>query len=330
MTRKGGVAVVFWGPSSISTEMFARRLKATCYLIHYLSWKRPWIAPLKYPPMWLKTWWVLLRQRPSAVLVINTPVFAPLCVYFYCLVARIPFAMNVHGHTLSGRRWGWSRPLQHFLARKAAVNLVDTSEYKEIFETWGANILYLEEPMIEIPQCNVPYDFDPGEFHITVVSTFAGDEPLELVIESACRLPGFRFYITGDTGLAKKGFLESAPSNVVFTGYLNGNDYWNQLYSSQAILTLTTNPYSLVAGGIEGMYIGKPLILSRQPALLEYFTKGAVFIDHSVESLVAGAQLAREQEDILARESTELAADKRASSESKFNRLEHILGASCE
>ena len=328
MANKGGMAIVFWGPHSNSTEMYARRLKAACYLIHYFSWKRPWVAPFKYPLMWLKTWWVLLKQRPSSVLVINTPVFAPLCVYLYCLFARIPFAMKVHGHTLSGRKWGWSRPLQHFLARKAVVNLIDTSEYQQIFESWGARILFLEDPPLEVPQACLDSTGNPGEFWVTVVSTFAGDEPLDLVVEAARCLPQVRFFILGDTSLAKKELLEAAPQNVTFPGYLKGNDYWKQLYSSQAIMTLTTDPYSLVAGGTEGIYIGKTLILSRQPALLEYFTKGTVFIDHTVDSIAAGVRQAQERESILSQESAELAVEKSATWETVSYKFLQILEGS--
>lgn len=326
MAGKGGTAVVFWGPHSRSTEAFARRLNATCYLIHYLIWKRPWIAPIKYPPMWLKTWWVLLKQRPAAVLVINTPVFAPLCVYVYCLFARIPFAMNVHGHSLGGRRWRWSRPLQHFLAKKAVVSLIGTVEYKQIFESWGAKVLFLEYIPVEMPVGSCDFKAKPDEFRVTVVSTFAGDEPLDLVLEAARRLPEVCFFILGDTKLATKEFLGSAPRNVSFPGYLKGNDYWQQLFSSQAILTLTTSPHSLVAGGTEGMYLGKPLILSRQPALLEYFTKGTIFVDHTVDGMVEGVRHARECECALSRESAELAAEKHAIWESTFQKLVKILG----
>ena len=330
MAKKNGIAVVYWGPHSISTEMYARRLDATCYLIHYLSWKRPWIAPLKYPLMWIKTWWVLLNQHPSAVLVINTPVFAPLCVYIYCLFARIPFAMKVHGHTLSGRRWGWSRPLQHFLADKAVVSLIDTSEYEQVFRSWGANVLFLEDPPLELPNVCIDSVTKSGTFWVTVVSTFAGDEPLELVVEAARSLPDVCFFILGDLALANKALLDSAPQNVVFTGYLKGNDYWKQLFSSQAIMTLTTDPYSLVAGGTEGMYVGKPLILSRQPALLEYFTKATVFIDHSVDSIVKGVKQTQDNLPILSRESAELAAEKSANWKITFQEFEHILGEACE
>jgi glycosyltransferase involved in cell wall biosynthesis len=330
MKENNGAAVVFWGPHSVSTEQFARRLNATCYMIHYLSWKRPWIAPLKYPPMWLKTWWVLLKQRPSKVLVINTPVFAPLSVYLYCVLAGIPFAMNVHGHTLGGRRWGWSRPIQQFLSKRAAVSLVGTTEYQQIFNTWGARVLFLEDPPLEIPAKSQGVKTAPSQFRVTVVSTFAGDEPLDLIIQAARRLPDVCFYITGDTTLASQEFLDSAPENVKFPGYLKGNSWWDLLFSSNAIMTLTTNPYSLVSGGTEGMYIGKPLILSRQPALTEYFTKGTVFIDHTVDSIIDGVHQARERESILSQESKELAAEKRSNWECAFQEFEEILGEACE
>ncbi len=330
MAEHGGLAVIFWGPHSLNTERFARHLKAPAYMIHYLKWKRPLLAPVKYIPMWLKTWIVLLKQRPSAVFVINTPVFAPLCVYTYCMVYRIPFIMVVHGHTLSGRKWGWSRPLQRFLGKRALINLVSNSEYRQTFESWGGNVIFLEESPMDLTEWNREQMVKPGQFNVTVVSTFAGDEPLELVLEAARRLPEDYFYILGDTALADKEFLKSAPRNVEFPGYLKGDAYWNQLSLSQAIMVLTTNPQSLVAGGIEGMNLGKPLLLSRQPTLLEYFTKGAVFVDHSVDSLVAGIRIAQENEKTLARESTELNLEKCEEWDRTFQELLNLLrGAGC-
>lgn len=326
MAEKGGPAVVFWGPDSVGSQRYAEFLNAPCYLIHYLSWKRPWIAPIKYPPMWLKTWWVLFKQRPSSVLVINTPVFAPLCVYLYCLIARIPFAMKVHGHTLEGRKWGWSRPLQKFLAQKAVVSMIDTAEYKQIFESWGARVLFLENPPWygTLKRYQVP--IDPNKFIVTVISTFARDEPLDLVVEAARLLPEVTFFILGDTKLAPAGFLDSAPPNVIFPGYLLTEAYWKQLFSSNAMLTLTTNPYSLVSGGTEGMQIHKPLILSRQPTLVEYFNKGAVFIDHTVDSIVSGVKQTQEREAILITELEELSKEKNTEWYVEFEKFKQMIG----
>ncbi|MEN6571521.1 MAG: glycosyltransferase [Anaerolineaceae bacterium] len=323
-------AVVFWGPHSNSSEQFARRLNAPLYLIHYFGWKKLWNAPFKYPLMWVKTWWLMSKQKPSAILVINTPVFAPLCVYLYCRLAGIPYAMNVHGHTLGGRRWGWSVPLQRFLARRAAVNLVGTTEYQNILNSWHAKTLFLEEPPIIIPAATGDLTDRPVDFEVTVVSTFAGDEPLEPVLEAARMTPDVHYSILGDVRLAKRELLDSAPVNVTFTGYLKGNAYWDQLRSSQAVMVLTTNPYSLVAGGSEGLYCGIPLILSRQPALVDYFTRGAVFVEHTPESLAEGVATARANQKQLKAGCAELATERTRIWEHSFVQFEALMGISSD
>jgi glycosyltransferase involved in cell wall biosynthesis len=326
MSKHGEIAVIFWGPHSGSTERFARQLGAPLYLVHYLSWKRPLIAPIKYIPMWLKTWAILLKQHPSAVFVVNTPIFAPLCVYAYCLFARIPYAMNIHGHTFSGRRWGWSRPILRFLARRARVNLVGFSGYKKLFESWGAKATILEDPPAETGSMrNVPAATLDG-FKVVVISTFAPDEPLHLVVAAACVVPEVQCYILGDAALADRRLIDSAPKNVFFPGYLKADAYWSMLCSAGAIMTLTTNSDSLVAGGTEGMRLGKPLILSRQPVLVEYFDKGAVFVDHTVKSIAEGIREARERQEALAQEAATLAIEKREVWDSRFQEFVSLLG----
>jgi hypothetical protein len=326
MTAQGGIAVIFWGPHSLDTEQWAKRLGAAFYTIHYLRWKRPWLAPIKYIPMWFKTWAVLLKQRPSAVFVVNTPVFAPLCVYTYCRMAGIPYVMNIHGHSFTGWRWGWSRPLLAALARRARVNLVGFPEYKRLCESWGARALVLGDTPIQIKSPGAAAAPLPGPSNVTVISTFAPDEPVDLVAEAARRLPQVCCTILGDTTLADKRLLTSAPDNVTFPGYIKGDAYWNLLRSSQAIMTLTTNQDSLVAGGLDGMYLGKPLILSRQRVLVDYFSKGAVFVDHTVEGIVSGIQQALEHQRTLAVASSELAGEKRARWERTFNEFLGMLG----
>jgi glycosyltransferase involved in cell wall biosynthesis len=185
----------------------------------------------------------------------------------------------------------------------------------------------LERPPIEPPVNEDKFASRSPHFVVTVISTFAGDEPLEPVIKAARQLPDLRFFILGDKSRAKKGLIRDAPGNVIFPGYLLSNDYWSQLYASNVIMTLTKTPYSLVAGGIEGMTVRKPLILSRQPALTDYFTKGTIFVDHSVESIVDAVQKILRQEDRLKREIAELAIEKRERWNVEFRKLLHLIGA---
>lgn len=313
MSKQRDVTLVFWGPHSRHTEDAANRLGASFHVIHYFgfSWRKAsWVTPIKYVLQCFKTWAILVRERPSAVYVIIPPTFSALSVYLYCLLARVPFVMDVHGHSLTSKKWAWTIPLQRFLARRALATIVDQAMYRQTFESWGARTLVLERAPVDCVPAQ-PAAGAPGPFSVTVVSIFAEDEPVDLVVEAARQLPDVHFFITGDTARASSELIESAPSNVTFAGYLRGDEYWQRLHGSNAVMTLTTEPYSLVSGGVESMSLGKPTILSRQPVLVEYFTRGAVFVDHTVESISAGVRQAQANEARLAEEISELGAEKR-------------------
>jgi glycosyltransferase involved in cell wall biosynthesis len=306
----------------VRTKQYAKRLDAKAHMIHYLQWKRPLLAPLKYIPQWIKTWIILYRERPTAVYVPTPPPFAVLCVALYCRVMGIPFVMDKHGHSITGPKWSWSAPLHRWLARRARVNIVDQVRYQRLLEdVWDARAVLLERPPLQIDFDKLQRIDDPEKFTVTVVNTFNGDEPLDIVLDAARELPDVPFYVLGDTARAPKEQLKSAPQNVTFPGYLHNEDYWNRLHSSRAIIVLTTDPYSLLGGAQEGMSLGKPLIISDQPALREYFIKGTVFVNHTAESIRDAVLEAREHEVRLAQESVDMAAEKRQRWEAEFQRL---------
>jgi glycosyltransferase involved in cell wall biosynthesis len=305
-------AIIFWGPHSRHAVDIAEHLGGTLHLVHVngMSWRRfSFLAPLKYLLQTLQTWAILLRRRPAAVYVIITPTFAALAVYLYSLLTGVPFVMSVHGHSLTSRKWAWTIPLQKFLARRALKTVVNEPEYARIFSGWGARVVVLERCPIRRAPVRVVAP-QPGRFLVTMVSIFAVDEPVDLVVEAARQLPEVEFAILGDPQRAAPGLVEGAPANVRFPGYLSGDEYWDLLRSSNAVLTLTSEPLSLVSGGVESMALGRPTIVSRQETLVEYFTKGAVFIDHTVESVVSGVTEARAREEQLTAEIRQLADEK--------------------
>jgi glycosyltransferase involved in cell wall biosynthesis len=309
----GGIVAIFWGPHSRHMEDLAVHIGAEPYAIDVMSftWRKySFLAPIKYVLQALVTWAVLIARRPSLVYVIITPTFSALAVYLYCLVARIPYVMDVHGHSLTSRKWAWTVPLQKFLAKRALATLVDQRLYQETFEGAGARTVVLERSPVNINVSALKRLPATEPFSVTMVSIFAVDEPVDIVVEAARLVPDVRFYITGDTKRAPAALLSSAPPNVTFTGYLYSDEYLNRLYSSNAVMTLTTEAYSLVSGGVESMALGLPTILSRQPVLLDYFTKGAVFVEHTPESIAAGVKQARDAEERLRREISTLAAEK--------------------
>jgi glycosyltransferase involved in cell wall biosynthesis len=321
----GGIVAIYWGISNPQTAAHAARLGAPLHYVHYLGWKRgPLIAAFKYLPQSAKTWSILRRERPAAVYVAISPVFAALSVYLYCLVSGAGFVMDVHNHALYSRQWRWSVPLVRLLARRSLMNIVDQPLNRELFDEWGVPVLILERPPLP-PDRGLELLPGSDAFSVTVINTFADDEPIAPVFGAAELLPAVMFYVLGDTGLADRDVLAGAPPNVTFTGYLNGDDYWSRLYSSQAIVALTTADYSLLSAAIEAMTVERPPILSRRQALTDYFSKGAVFVDHTAESIAEGVMELMEDDGRLTREISELNLEKRQRWESEADELASVL-----
>jgi len=318
---------IVWAPHEERTATFAKRLKSPLFNIHYLLYKRPFIAPLKYIAQWFKTWLVLFQQRPNIVYITNPPPVAALCVAVYGMVSRTPFIMDTHSPTLFNKKWGWSVPLQRVLARRAYINIVDQTRFKNLMESWNARAIVLENPPKNIDTDRLKGKSSDGYFDITVVTIFASDEPIDIIVEAAKQLPDFRFYILGDKARAKRSMVDNAPENVIFTGYLHKDDYWNRLNSSNAVMTLTTHAYSLLAGGQDGVAVNKPLMLSKQPTLTAYFTKGTVFVENTVEGILEGVRQAKANEPRLIQEVIELGREQAKHWESNFQELLALIDA---
>lgn len=320
---------ITWTDHMDRASGFARRLEGDVAYVYYMPVaSNPWLlAPLRYLVQWVMAWKVLFQKRPWCVHVTNPPAFAALNVWLYCRLSGAFYIMDTHSPALYSKKWGWSLPLQRFLARRAAVNIVDQQRFKALFESWGARAVILPDPP------GAPVQLEPaqeaeedGAYPILVVNTFAPDEPVDIVLEAARALPQVRFYLTGDTQLGDSALLSAAPQNVTLTGYMEREAYWRRLNACRAVMVLTTYPYSLLAGAQDGMLLGKPLILSRQPALCEYFTKGALLIENTTEGIVQGVRECQQREDRLRGEIRELAVEKRELWQTNFMELRRIVG----
>ncbi|MBX3065803.1 MAG: hypothetical protein U0528_09795 [Anaerolineae bacterium] len=327
-SRRDLVAIV-WAPEEVRTELFARRLNATLHHIHFLEYKRPLYAPFKYPMQWLKTWQILFKERPNYIYITNPPVFAALCVYLFCAMTGAKFVMDTHPPSLYSKKWGWSLPLQRWIAKRALMNITDQERFQRMFEEWGAKCMVLEKPPKDAPFSQLTGVVDAGKFEVAVVNTFAEDEPFQPILDAANLLPDVEFHITGNLAKAnaeQKAAMATAPANCHFTGYLLGDQYWSLLHRSRAVMVLTTFPYSLLGGGQDAMVLNKPAILSDQPALTDYFNKGAVFVENTAEGIAKGVQEVQQREQELIRGTQQLLEDRQQKWDTNFRNLTTLVG----
>ena len=166
-----------------------------------------------------------------------------------------------------------------------------------------------------------------GKINILYVCSFAEDEPFDRVFSAAAGVPDtIHLYVTGN--YSKRNISpDQVPPNVHLTGYIPEEEYASLLNSVDLVMTLTEQDHCIVCGGYEGTAQGKPLILSDKKALRDYFSRGAVYVEHDVDSLREGMVTAAGEREKLAGEISQLYGELQDDWRERFEGiLEELMG----
>jgi glycosyltransferase involved in cell wall biosynthesis len=313
---------IAWAPYGRRSELLARELQVKLHFIHYLKFQVPRYAPIKYILQSLRTLQVLFAERPAVVFVQNPPFVCSLVVYLYCRLTGAKFVIDHHSDSFS-RKWSWAMSVRKFLAQRAITNLVTNHHWADILQTWSANMFILPDPFVTLPE-GENLVVKPG-FNVVFVNSFAPDEPLDAVLETASQLPDVHFYITGNTNKKPASFFAHLPANIIFTGFLPDSQYFGLLRAAQAVIALTTRDYTLQGGGCEAVSLGKPLITSDWPYLRELFAKGTIYVPNSSDGIRDGIQVMQERYKDLEKEIVTFRQDSRREWDMRFAELKEMI-----
>ena len=282
MAESPHIVFISWAAPVPRSDNIAAALGGYNHTI--VSWKRApvWLAPLRYAVQSWRTWITLRREQPDAVIAMNPPIALPLVVWCYSLFHNAVFLIDSHtGAFLSG--WRHTLFLHRFLSRRALTTLVTNDPLANWVRRWGARAMVLEDRLPDLPVA--PPSKPNARFTITVINSYAWDEPLNELIAAAQSLNQCNFHITGRVPVPPPPVLSDLPGHIRLTGFLATEDYISLLNRSDALMALVTQDHTLLCGAYEAVAVEKPLIISDWPALRGYFNKGAVYVDNSVESI---------------------------------------------
>ena len=261
------------------------------------------LAPLRYAVSAAITFVVLIRKRPSAVIVTSPPVFAALCVAVYCRFNGVPFAMDNHPTAFGAKDHLVSQrllPLTRALVKRAAATLVTTQHWVDEVERWHGRGLIVHEapPSWTPPASNTEVE---GRPRIVYVGIFGGDEPVAEVVAASRLVPEFDVVITGALHRAPEGLVESAPENVTFSGFLDEPQYVAALRLADVVCSFTTEPTSVMRAAYEAVYAARPLVVSETEASREFFPC-AVFTENTATAIAEAWRTAiLDRDDLLER-----------------------------
>lgn len=322
---------VSWIPFHGRSQGFCDALGLTPLFIHYLKLQQPLYAPFKYGPQFLQTLRALQRLKPQVVFAMNPPVFTATAAYIYHRLTGTPYVIDCHSGVFESVKWRWSLPWQRFFARHAAAVLVTNQTHYDLVKSWNATPVLAGNP----PPCpsTLPHDnqmperTDPQPI-IFVIARFGPDEAIGEILQAARVLPQVKFMLSGNVNRARPEWVQTKPANVVFTGWLSQDAFWQHVGQADAVLTLTTQENTILQGGWEAMFLAQPLITSQTQTLRNYFTRGTMFVDNTPASIAAGVEAALAQLPHLRGEMKLLRQHKEQLWNAARTELECILGIS--
>jgi glycosyltransferase involved in cell wall biosynthesis len=268
--RRPKVAFIAWAEDSGRAHEIAQALggEARAFYRLRIIWKP--LVPLRYLLNAVGTCGYLLTRRPRAVVVTNPPIFPGLIALLYCTAMRAPLLLDSHPSAFGDAPMAKGAGGIHaWLTRRAVTTMVTVPELAQIVTSWGgrADIIH-EAPPAHRAAPAAPLT---GRPRIVYIGRFAGDEPTAEVVAAARLVPEADVLITGDDRKCPAALRASAPANVIFTGFLEGDDYDHALENAAAVMVLTRHPLAVNRGAYEAVYFERPLIISDLPAMTPLF-----------------------------------------------------------
>lgn len=293
---------IAWSRLSSRTKRYARILKLKIFFIRD---RPPYLRCMFY------TLRKLLRERNDIVFVQLAPgpllMLASILKYIrgYILIA------DMHSFFVRPSSAGGAiinKPFVYFL-RFCDMIMVHSGAVKNMLpRKIKRKTIVVYDPPIDIGR--VKLQPKKEEFTIVFPASFAKDEPIENIIMAVKRLlqrgMNIKLLITGRYERRRELLKYSDGKNIVFTGFLPTEKYYELLKSCDIIAALTKVSYSLMAVALEAMSIGKPLLLSDKPVFKKFFNKGVIYTDNSIDDLEKKIEMAYKNSSQLEKLSKEM------------------------
>jgi len=161
------------------------------------------------------------------------------------------------------------RFIARHLTKRADLTIVTNKVLAKTVEQYGGQSFVFPDLLPVSPHQRSQLSAAPI-FQITLISTYAPDEPYENIFQAFNHVPGnVKLSVTGK--IPQNLDSSKIDHRISLTGYLSDSDYEQLLHNSDLIIDLTTMDNCLVCGAYEALAIEKPMILSDDPVNRDLF-----------------------------------------------------------
>jgi hypothetical protein len=310
-TNSNKIVFLVWDRQSIRALGIAKYFGADLYLLY--------TSRLKHSALFAKTLQILIKSRPNIVICQSPPItcamIATVYKYLFAGAKKPKILIDIHTGAITKP---WSKNVSRLVMRLASYNIVTNKELqKYVAQKYRIESLVLEDPIPDFSEILSMIKNEAGykilkkdTFNIAVISSFAYDEPLQVVFDTASQLPDIQFYVTGDKTILDKKLLDQKLDNVIMTGLLEYDLYLDLLQKVDAIIDLTTDDKTMLSGAYEAVALEQPLIISDWVPLRRYFNKGTIYVKNSPKDIKEAIMIARTKKEELSSQMHQLKAEK--------------------
>ncbi|HEY0941140.1 MAG TPA: glycosyltransferase [Steroidobacter sp.] len=234
---------------------------------------------LRYLALLPRTALTIARLRASWIVVQCPSIVLAVLAVLLSRVLRFKLAIDAHNEAVEPfiHDNARMRRLTRWLHRRADLIIVTNEALADIIRANGGTPFVLPDPLPVPAKIDGTHETDRALPLLTVICTYAPDEPLEAVVAASKLMQTkAQFALTGNErrGRSRLGEL---PTNLRFTGFLPEPEYWQLLARSTVVVDLSMMPHCLVCGAYEALSLGVPLLLTDDPAGREVFGPAALF-----------------------------------------------------
>lgn len=242
--------------------------------------------PLRHIQLAFKTLHHLIHARPDILFIQNPSLVLSLLAVILRLFFRYKLIVDAHNeaiqpylHQTKIIKW-----ISNLIIRYSHLTIVTNKHLAHLVSSAAGNAFVLPDKIPE-PTINKSFtkDLKSELFKLTLIATYAKDEPVENIFSAVANYEDkLVLYVTGNKNKLEKTYRKSLSKNIIFTGFLDEKDYWQQLKTSDAVIDLSLMDNCLVCGAYESVAVSTPMILSDNLACKAYFNKGTIHTDSSI------------------------------------------------
>jgi len=279
--------------NQVRNKSMAAALGIPLYMVDYKGNR-----VMRYLVSLVRTVGIILKETPQVVFVQNPSIVLNYQLLIMRPLFRFKLVSDAHfGGVVACNESKLFQKSLDVLNRYADAVIITNQAHMEYIESLGGRAFICQDPMPEIDRYSE--SIDENEKNVFFICSYDVDEPFKTAFDAAKILwdEGYRFHVSGN--YHKAGIKPYDYPHVHFLGYVSTPEYYRYLYRSQVILDLTKYDNCLVCGAYEAMAAERPLVTSRQKALMSYFDKGTVFTSHDPQSIAQAVRYAYEKRNTL-------------------------------